>query len=85
MREVHPAGNASLCPSCQPLPALPSPHQVDGVPLKPTELTPAARNLGWRRMALQVWAANGAPVWLVVTRWIVAAGERAASQLDLFP
>ncbi|PRW18341.1 lysine--trna ligase [Chlorella sorokiniana] len=27
---------------------------VDGVPLKPTELTPAARNLGWRRMALQI-------------------------------
>lgn len=29
---------------------------VDGVPLKPTELTPAARNLGWRRMALQARA-----------------------------
>lgn len=27
---------------------------VDGVPLKPTELTPAARALGWRRMALQI-------------------------------
>ena len=27
---------------------------VDGVPLAPRELTPAARNLGWRRMALQI-------------------------------
>lgn len=27
---------------------------VDGVPLAPTELTNAARNLGWRRMALQI-------------------------------
>lgn len=27
---------------------------VDGVPLEPTELTPAARALGWRRMALQI-------------------------------
>ncbi|KAI3435565.1 hypothetical protein D9Q98_001630 [Chlorella vulgaris] len=27
---------------------------VDGVPLKPKELTPAARKLGWRRMALQI-------------------------------
>jgi hypothetical protein len=27
---------------------------VDGVPLEPRELTPAARSLGWRRMALQI-------------------------------
>lgn len=27
---------------------------VDGVPLKPTELTPAVKKLGWRRMALQI-------------------------------
>jgi hypothetical protein len=27
---------------------------VNGVPLKPTELTPAVRDLGWRRMALQI-------------------------------
>ena len=27
---------------------------VEGVPLKPTELTPAVRDLGWRRMALQI-------------------------------
>ena len=27
---------------------------VDGVPLAPTELTPAARTLGWRRMAMQI-------------------------------
>jgi hypothetical protein len=27
---------------------------VGGVPLRPTELTPAARALGWRRMALQI-------------------------------
>lgn len=27
---------------------------VNGVPLKPTELTPAVRDLGWQRMALQI-------------------------------
>ena len=27
---------------------------VDGVPLQPKELTPAARKLGWQRMALQI-------------------------------
>ncbi|KAL4541310.1 hypothetical protein Ndes2526B_g05848 [Nannochloris sp. 'desiccata'] len=27
---------------------------VNGVPLKPTELTPAVRDLGWRRMAMQI-------------------------------
>ena len=27
---------------------------VRGVPLKPTELTPAVRDLGWQRMALQI-------------------------------
>lgn len=27
---------------------------VGNVPLNPTELTPAVRDLGWRRMALQI-------------------------------
>lgn len=27
---------------------------VNGVPLKPKQMTPAVRNLGWRRMALQI-------------------------------
>lgn len=27
---------------------------VNGVPLQPTEMTPAVRDLGWRRMALQI-------------------------------
>ena len=27
---------------------------MDGVPLQPKELTPAARKLGWQRMALQI-------------------------------
>lgn len=40
----HPPGPPTRLPT----------HPPQGVPLKPTQLTPAARNLGWRRMALQI-------------------------------